>query len=295
MAETSWSKLHEAGAGQVVIRETGPRVDRAITADDGRLYHELGAKVPGELAPAAEPARQLAPTEQQLRADLRAARDAYRQAVIERDTAATVAARARAHLDHCAAELSGFGGLDDQIAEFTTEALRQAEQRPRIDLPDQLRDRLTDRERARVEHGAAERAFATLSAELHQAKARADEMQRRAYAAANAMLAIEGERLAEHRSGLLAEADRITTSLFAADKAGIKLRGSALAALYSQRDQFARLQDTSAWVSAREELLSDPQARVVVRLPDAPPPDVAPVVAFTTSKVVVATPIAEVG
>jgi hypothetical protein len=134
MAETSWSKVSEQGAAGVVIREIGPRIDRAVTAADPVLHHSLHDVAPGVLPPAAEPPRQPQPSETELRAKLGQAVEAYRAARHAEIQAENVMQRESRHLAACTQAVDRFVGLDDQIAAATIPGLRDTASSPNAEL-----------------------------------------------------------------------------------------------------------------------------------------------------------------
>jgi hypothetical protein len=103
-----------------------------------------------------------------------AARDRAQQLLVERQNA-----------------LASFGGLDAAITGYTVAALRQS---GRADLPDELRDQLAARERARGDAAAAEAALSVLSGELVDARNAAEAAAR---IATNTALAVLNTRIVQ--------------------------------------------------------------------------------------------------
>ena len=68
-----------------------------------------------------------------------------------------------------------FAGLDDEVRELTSEAVRGGEGRPRIDVPDALRERIGQRDAARLAFDAATAAIEVFAREAGVARAAASE------------------------------------------------------------------------------------------------------------------------
>jgi hypothetical protein len=77
--------------------------------------------------------------------------------------------------------------VGDRVTMATVDALREA-QRPRIDIPDELRRQVTERDRLQADLDAAPRAHAVLSQELEQARTDAAAADRAARVAAATLL-----------------------------------------------------------------------------------------------------------
>jgi hypothetical protein len=177
-----------------------------------------------------------------------AARDRAQQLLVERQNA-----------------LAGFGGLDQQITQHTVERLRE---NGRADLPDSLRERLAQRERARGDLAASEGALAVLSNELVDARNAAEAATR---IATNVALAVLNTRIVQtvtRYQAALAEAEGSYRELAEYDRF-IAARGvlpfSVASVMRAPPIDYRAMiaspgLDTSHWRTALAALMADPLA-----------------------------------
>ena len=90
------------------------------------------------------------------------------------ERAKATADRAAAYVERCQANVADFADLEAQITERTIEALRSGEGRPRGGQDDELRQRIAERDVARANATAAERAAAVLVEGLVDARTDAE-------------------------------------------------------------------------------------------------------------------------
>jgi hypothetical protein len=135
-----------------------------------------------------------------------------------------------------------------------------------VDLPADLRQRLAEREMARIGHVTAERAASRLGEERSAARAEAEARARSARLAAIAVIARKAERMVERHAELLAEASALCTSLLGFDRltavSGATLAPRVASLLRESGMNLAARVDTAAWQAALAALLGDPQAVV---------------------------------
>jgi len=274
-------------AKPVVYDWTDPR--KAPLPPDVHVAH------PGERLPEPEsPAPPAGPTEAELRCTLRVAIASREFADENLQRADATHQRALFHVEQCRQRLESFAALDDEVTAATVEALRTGDGRPRVDLDDVLRRRLAEREVAKADVQAAERALTVLAEGLADARADAIEATKAAKHAAVAVSMITAEQMAERVFALEAEAGVLREVLHGADFVGVT-SPPALRRIFGDGKRFLRPVDRSAWEAARAALLIDPQAEVVIPVPDsigtAIDNTVPPAPQFRSHEVVHAVPI----
>jgi hypothetical protein len=204
------------------------------------------------------------PTEAQLRETLEqciATRDFTNEAA----SAATEAhVRSVRHTERCRTHLASFDGLDDRITDLTVAQLRGEGGRPRPDgQGDELKRRVVERDLAKADAAAAERAERVLAAAAADARADAEKATRAAQIAAAAVTMILAERLAEKVVDLESEAQRLREKLHGADFVGVQAP-QALRTVYGDGQRFLRPVDKSAWAALRQRLMDDPMAELTI-------------------------------
>jgi hypothetical protein len=140
--------------------------------------------------------------------------------------------RAQRHVAACGAALAGFDDLDDAITDATIEALRSGEGRPRVDVPDHLRQRITERDAARAALAGAERAAEVFARELAASRGRAEAAQSAVDTAVKALIERAKEVKRDARAEHLRLADALRVDLI----------------------------DDAGWRSLHDALVADPQA-----------------------------------
>ena len=252
---------------------------RAVTrAPSVVIYHEMEqppaplppdvrrARMVGE-EPEPEPVQKRSPTEEELRAALHQAnlaRDFLADA--ERRAAATYE-RAQRHAAQCRERVESFATLDEDIAKSTIEALCE-EHRPRVDVPDELRRKLTERGAARDDLRAAGRAVEVLGEALAAARTEAGKAATAARRAAIRVLSLQADASAIRHDELLVEAAQFRELLAQFDRicagSGVALPASVRQVLLDPRNEvnLNRVLNAGDWAPALEALLTNAQAGV---------------------------------
>jgi hypothetical protein len=217
------------------------------------------------------------PTEGELRGRLAERLAEQREAEQAMVTAVAAADRARDLLSERQRALASFTGLDERIAQFTIDRLRESGQ---ATVPDEYRAQITARDAAFTDLQAAEQAHVVLSAELDAARQRVEQRRQLATAAALTVLNTEAARvLARHKAATLAaeaayvelcEFDRFTSGTRGHPMpigVGALLRSPPL----DLRSWVASPKlDTARWRGALARLLADPLAAIEPE-PASPP------------------------
>jgi hypothetical protein len=248
------------------VNTPAPDLDAAhkTIADDGVLYSPLSN--PASMAHGFSPPSDPVPTEQEQRGKLAEMLEVQTQ-LAERLADCTAAAeRAERHLARCANALHVFADLDDMVAQETIAQL--VSDMPRVELSDDMQERVAAREHARISHTAALRASETLARDLVEAKGRAAEAAASIDTLIARVLAFTAESVAEKHEALLSQAAAVREHLLSYDHfvAGrrIGLSKRVRAVLGNDMAAFARKHDQTAWREAAAQLRADPQARVEV-------------------------------
>jgi hypothetical protein len=179
--------------------------------------------------------------------------------------------RAERHIERCRTALAVFAQLDEQITAATVQQLVDGD-RPRIDLSDGLREKLTERSRAEADLQAAERAVGVLRrhrADVSVAVGKAvTEVQRLGIAVLAVQAIADAQRLeamiTETRSGLvellkfdmLSTANRSTVPTQVLD--ALRHHGRQFDVDLNTTDQA----DREPWASRLAQLIEDPQAEI---------------------------------
>lgn len=206
-----------------------------------------------------------APTESELRERLSETLVVKQEA--DADVATATAARDRAQqlLVERQNALASFGGLDAAITGYTVAALRE---NGRADLPDELREQLAARERARGDAAAAEAALSVLSGELVDARNAAEAAAR---IATNTALAVLNTRIVQtvaRYQAALTEAEGAFTEMAEYDRF-ISARGvlpfSVASVMRAPPIDYRAMiatpgLDTGKWRDALAALMADPLA-----------------------------------
>ena len=179
------AEVNRVGGGWV---DPAGRVDR-----DDRTSH-LPLTLPGGLPAPPLEASPTPPSETELRATLAQciASKQFVEAQLQR--AQATADRGRQHVESCRARVASFASLDDDATAATIEALRG--EGGRLDPDDGLRKRRIEREIARDDLAAAERAASVLDMPPLEARVDADHALEAARAAAVAVAALTAEQMA---------------------------------------------------------------------------------------------------
>jgi hypothetical protein len=114
----------------------------------------------------------------ELRAAIAAAREAMAAADSRADAAQARLLKAQQHAETCSAELAAFTDLDEQMKALHVETLRSTDYRPKVDVPDELRQRVAEREQARIACDAATGAIEVFSREAEHTRQKAHQTDR---------------------------------------------------------------------------------------------------------------------
>jgi hypothetical protein len=280
MPESSFAKLdHRVPMARADVNRIGPGWDPNLapegsTRADPTTYFPLVAPggLPSEPLPGPAASPPPAPTEAELRETLEQCISAKAFADTNLQRAQETHDRAGRHVERCRTALENFATLDDEVTEATVEALRSGDGRPRVDLSDELRRRVSERNIARDDLVAAERAAVVLAEGLTASRVDADAAMKAARTAAVAVVALEAEAMALRVLQLEAEAARIREAMFGFDRINIGT-GMPFPLIVRKvfglnNPRFLRPIDASAWQAARDALLDDPTAEVVIPVPD---------------------------
>jgi hypothetical protein len=244
---------------------------------DPRGHFPLYAPLADEPQPEPQPPPPVsAASESEMRTALAAANEAHRVAEAKLSDANTAADRAQRHVADCKSALAAFTMLDDDVTAATVSALRS--EAGRVDLPDDLRQRLAHREIARVDAVAAERAADVLLGERAEASNNAAAAAKAVDQAIARVLAFTGDAIALEALWHRAEAERRRQSLIAFDRyltpKNVSLPPRVRSLLGQPTAQDVHRADVATWNDAGAALRADPQAEVSITLP--PPRATAP-------------------
>jgi hypothetical protein len=212
------------------------------------------------------------PTEAELRAKLADALDAQKATDEAARQAEAAHERAEQHLSKCQQRVAQYLGLDDIIAAATVDALRSGAT-GRAELSEKHELALTDRERARTEMQAAERAVATFRQERAAAAQAAGDAIKLVDLLVAKVLAFTAGSIADAARIKLAEVEAARRTLIAYDKMATPLRIPSPPAIYAvtgvadAREVF--ISDVTPWTRAADALRADPHANVSVEIPPA--------------------------
>ena len=279
MAETSFSKidpnvpLPQAGVNRVGGGwDTGGAVDRA----DRTTYLPLAIPIAGAGTAQLVEVPKPPPSEQQLRATLAQVITAMQFANAQLDRSSATHQRSIKHAEHCREHLQTFDGLDDQITAQTIAALQSGDGRPRGGQDDELRQRIAERDVARANATASERAQRLLSEALVDASDDAAKAALAARRAALAVAAVEAAKLAQRVIDLEDEAKRTRERVYGFDRLAVNshlaLPPALHAVLWADDGHQLRRADSSSWQAAIDQLLTDASAEVSIEIPPPAPP-----------------------
>jgi hypothetical protein len=269
VAENSFERLGTPTASRAEINRVGDgwavAASRA-TADDPKLHlplHTPGGNPPPPYMP---PPPQ--PSEQEHRAALIAALEHQKADDSKLASAAEAHARSLRLVEQRKQALAGFASLaDDRLAQ-TLDSLRDDD--GAVTLPG-ADDRLIKREIARLDLEDAERACETLAAELASMVSASEQAARDVSRAVVSVLSHIADRAADEHAEALAQAAACKELLHEFDQfsanSGVRLSGKVHSILLANGTGVAKLRDTSSWRTAREKLLADPRAEIVIDTP----------------------------
>jgi hypothetical protein len=275
--ETSFNRLdHRTPLARAEVNRVG---DWSDTSRTERL--DPASHFPFEPLPATQPQPiPERPNEAELRKQLQHALEHQQAADVKAQRARDAHERAEHHREKCSRQLAEFATLDAEVVEHKVTALKCDVGRLDVDLPDELRRRIADRDLARTDLGAADRAAAVLLAERAEASAAAGETARAVERALCATLNATAEGIAVHFFASLREAERCVRALTGFDKF-VAGRNGTLPSLVRDvllaepRDLRVPLgtASTDAWRAAGDRLKADVEASVSMDdlLPPAAP------------------------
>jgi hypothetical protein len=211
------------------------------------------------------------PTEQELRVKLQEVIAAQKVAEETLSRLQSTHERAEHHRQKCSRRLAEYATLDAEVVELKVTALKCDVGRIDVDLPDELRRRIADRDLARTDLQATEQALSRLRADLAEASAVAGDAAKAVDALLCAVLNAKAEGIAVQDQALMSDAERCARSLAAFDKfitpRGGMLPGSVRDVLMAEPTDM-RIHpsglgnlSTEAWHAAGDALKADVQAR----------------------------------
>jgi hypothetical protein len=276
MAETSFAKLQTPTALRAEVTKTGPgwgiEASHAVASDPVLHMPLHDPRIP---QPAPQPPSPPQPTEQQHRTALAAAIEAQKRADAACGAAADAHARALLLVERRREALAAFVGLDDDRLAATLHSLRDDDGSDSVAIP-AADERLIRRETARLDLQDAEAAAETLLHELILMRGEADAAAREVNRLVASVLAHMADAIAGEHADLIAEAEAKLETLHAFDffsaNTGARPSGRVQTLLLgSGHAALARERDTSTWQRARERLLADPEAEIVIEGPTPQP------------------------
>jgi hypothetical protein len=280
MPETKWEKLaprvpiqraedflHLVGGGWGAVQG---RVEKA----DGTFHQPFPAGIP-VAQPAGPPQeRPPRPSETELRQHLAERVALAVEALAQHDAAITARARASEMRERCTAALTQYDGLDNEITRATVEALCDEAGRP-DHLPPALDEKLSARDRARIDLGRAVAAEQVLTDEVASAKDRLTVREQGVHAAALPLLAIPAESIATEIREHEAAIHRLHAKLMGFDMlcAGFPqhMPGNVSDVLFNS-GRIAAPEQVQPWADAAKQLRADPDWVVEIADPPEPPP-----------------------
>jgi hypothetical protein len=213
------------------------------------------------------------PTEAELRQRLAETVTLADEARAQADAAQAAHRRSKELIESRKVELASFDGLQDEITAATVAGLREGD--GRYDLPDELKDRSTQRDHAKAALFAAESAEQVLQDDVAQARDRLRVREQARYVAASALLAITAESIAVEIVELEAKIIKLQGKLLGFDglSAGApSTMGAVTRDTLFELGRIATPEQRAPWVAAAEALYRDPQAPLVVDDPQPPLP-----------------------
>jgi hypothetical protein len=278
MPENSFERLGTPTAPRAEVNKVGPgwglSASRA-TADDPKLHLPLSTPAPAAHPPPPYVPPPPQPSLAQHRDALAAALEQQKATDAKLASATEAHARALKLIEERRQALSAYATLaDDRLAQ-TLDSLRDDD--GAVTLPG-ADDRLIKREIARLDLEDAERAEATLLHELIPMREQADAAARQANMLATSILSHVADRIADEHAEALAQAAVRKEVLHEFDQfsanSGVRLSGRVSSILLANGTAgiaaLTKLRDPSSWRAARDKLLADPHAEIVIDTPVPP-------------------------
>ena len=256
------------------VNRVGPGWDPSLgghtDAADRTVHMPLRDDVglPAMVTPPAPPVTPL--SEEALRECLAVATSAKTEALAAHEAARAAHDRAAALVAGRQAILAGFDDVDDEAETTTIAALKAA---AATILSPTLRTRMVDREVARADLIAAERAMESLARELAAARTAADEAEKAQVRAVDAVLSREAGKIATEYDRLRAEAARQRDRLIAFDRFTSPREGQIPAQVREiilASPMPGGIVDKSGWEAAATALVADHRAEFSIHAPAAP-------------------------
>ena len=232
---------------------------------------------PVEVAPAAPTMEPLTPDERRQR--IAVAREASISADAVADAAAAALRRAEQHVAVCAAELEAFADVDEQLKQAHVAALRATENRPRVDVTDELRARITARDAARIAVAAAEAALEPFQREAVVARDAANAARLKLSNAVDDLVAVHAVMLLRQRNELARQLDAIEADVLAfeqhAGRSAPRQIGEFVLSLYGTKQARVALLDPRKWRALHARLTADASAELTLSPPAVAVPKAA--------------------
>jgi hypothetical protein len=196
---------------------------------------------------------------------------AEREADAASDAAQAALHRAQQHAEACAAELAAFADIDTELRQLHVEALRSGDIRPQIVVPPELRQRLAERDAAKVALDAATSAVPVFAKEAEHARQEATDARLKLSNAADLLVARHALTLLRERAELARELETRDRDLLAFEQFASPRPPRAIAEfameIYGAGRRVALL-DASEWRGLHQRLVADPAAELELRPSD---------------------------
>jgi hypothetical protein len=207
-------------------------------------------------------------TEAQRRERISAAREVAATATAHAEAAQAALQRAQQHVESCRGELSSFDDIVEQLRVIHVEALRGDAFRPRIDLPDELRARLTARDEAHVALEAATAALPTFEREAEVARTEAGAKQIALSNAIDGLVAVHALALLAKRNEVAKQLEGLNGDVIAFEQRAGVLAPRAVKefvlGFYATGGRVS-LADAGPWRELHRRLAEDAQAPLELR------------------------------
>jgi hypothetical protein len=205
-------------------------------------------------------------TEAQARALLAERQQAMRDAASTSDAAQAALARAQQHVEDRTAALKEFDALDSDVTALHVQALRDGDGR-HVELPAELRARITARDEAAVALDGATAAMPVFEREAQVARDVASSARIAVSAIADQLVARHAVALLARRNEVAAELEKLDASVLSfeqfAKPVPRRIAEFALETYASGRTRVALL-NTAPWRALHDRLATDPAAELTL-------------------------------
>jgi hypothetical protein len=212
------------------------------------------------------------PDEQTLRTQLQVANEHREDLAAKLRAAEETLSRAQRHVEHCRQALARFASLDERVTQATMAQLRSDGS---VELPDELRQAMRDRDMARVDVAASERAAEAFLRERAQLSSQHGDAVRAADALINKVLAFRADAIAHECLDLESRIAQRRVALLAFDRVAtpqrIGMSFEILHVLGQSATRPLKHDELQLWARAASQLREDAMVALDIALPPAEP------------------------